>query len=512
MKFCYITVLTVFFSVLLSGIDVDKEELDIQRDKAIEFINYTGPHSYVNTIEEILDIGRGLGKRITNKYGEFGYSRKYRVIHAVDPRTEEALDADIFIIDKAARVDHIFTLKLMIRGYLRSAYGYSGKDAATLTEFIVYYNAVFRNDIEYLGTKYKKIVMDNLSKENAGLSLLYSDWPGKSRIVIPLSEMSEKGTLSSLKSDELTDKKVIDELRKEEDMAVEPRKEIVELKEKEIEQKQDDLKKEKDTAEAELEEAKEEKEKIAEEKEKIEKELSDPTVKNKTELEKKKEVLEKQEAAADKKIEEKTEKVEALSEEEKKLKEREKAVSKERDQIARDKQDIINNEESRDVSDKTSASSGGRLVYLYINSSGSGRLYLIDDKSGNPLLKSAIDTVHERKYERIGNDLVIIAGNSKSGANLYVIDSSTLEQKIKGADSIYGKSILFVSGSSIFAIVSKNGKTFLGKFDAGLNLVLQSEVGVFGVTTMEIKSGKLYIQEKGGNILVLSASDLKKVE
>ncbi len=220
----------------LSALEVNKSELESAGEAdAVVFRNYSGPHSVINTIEEIREIGSGLGRSInalgTEKSGRAGSSNRYSVIHAVDPLTKEKLDADILIIGKDATVDHITNLRRIIGAYLVAAYGYSERDASTIATFVTVYNAVYRGKLDVFAEKYKKIVTDNLSADKAGISTNYEDWPGKTQLVIPLSDLN--GGLSTIDTSVISDKKVIKSLQEDEDKGLEARKDMVDIKERE---------------------------------------------------------------------------------------------------------------------------------------------------------------------------------------------------------------------------------------------------------------------------------------
>ncbi|MBR7064678.1 MAG: hypothetical protein IKI31_06000, partial [Treponema sp.] len=182
----------VLFTMLFTSFlyaQVNEPEIKSVGDETVEFINYTGPHTRIDSLAAIKEIGAGLGRTIArskNIYTNTGDRGKYYVIHAVDPTEKGKLDADILFIGANATVDHITNLRRIISAYLSTAYGYSTRDADTLAVFVTVYNAVYRNNIEAFRAKYKSVVMQNLTQEHCGLSIRYSDWPGKSQIVIPL--------------------------------------------------------------------------------------------------------------------------------------------------------------------------------------------------------------------------------------------------------------------------------------------------------------------------------------
>lgn len=59
-KFCFVLALVAVASAL-SAQEVAEEELRSVRDRRIEFINYEGPHTHIDTLEEIRGLGASLG-------------------------------------------------------------------------------------------------------------------------------------------------------------------------------------------------------------------------------------------------------------------------------------------------------------------------------------------------------------------------------------------------------------------------------------------------------------------
>ena len=75
----------------LFAIGVDEAEIKSTSNQTITFENYTGPHSRVDTLEQIKGIGRDLAndfdKNIAKTYG----GQRYSVIHAVDSKAMNRL-------------------------------------------------------------------------------------------------------------------------------------------------------------------------------------------------------------------------------------------------------------------------------------------------------------------------------------------------------------------------------------------------------------------------------------
>ena len=220
-----------------SSLEVDEDEIRRTGDVGtIQFENYTGPHSVIETADAITEIGRGLGRQAKTNIasaGTYGLYGKYTIIHAIDPKTKDKFDADILVINPNATVDHIRNLRRIIAGYLSAAYGYNASDASTLATFVTVYNAVYRGKMDVFRDRYKEVVTKNLTADKCGLSTKWNEWPGKSQIVIPLYDIN--GGLSTIDTSAISDKNVIDSMREKDDKGIDERKNLVDIKEREAE-------------------------------------------------------------------------------------------------------------------------------------------------------------------------------------------------------------------------------------------------------------------------------------
>jgi len=225
------------FLALTTGLfaqNVNREELE-KNQATVNFINYEGPHSRIDTVEAIRNIGFDLGRAIKNGATRAGAGNRYFVIHCVGDPDGEKFDADVFGLGVDVGVDHIRNLRLIIQGYLQGAYDYTATDAAVLARFVTIYNAVFRGDWNFFNTRYKNIVVQNLESSKAGLSIRYDEWPGQTLMAIPLGT-GRPGDLSAIDTSGLTDPGVIDSMRGDDDKGIEDRQGMVDLKEREAEE------------------------------------------------------------------------------------------------------------------------------------------------------------------------------------------------------------------------------------------------------------------------------------
>lgn len=514
------------------ALEVDRQELESgDAAETIEFINYTGPHSVINTVEEIRGIGSALGSAA--KDGSAGDKARYYVIHAVDPAIKEGLDADILILGAGAGVDHIDNLRRILSAYLGAAYGYSEKDSSTLATFITVYNAVYRGKLDAFKAKYKPIVVSNLQADKAGLSVRYDEWAGRSQIVIPLSDARLSGTLSSVDTTAIAGKDVVEKIKQDEAGATATRKDMADLKEREGDaaqtraessqkeatearaqatQKQQELETAKkdaavaqkaaETAKAEA-QAKPEDKALAEKATEAQK-AADASAKKAAETEvavaDAKETVERKEEAAkaDQTLAD-TKQKEALSE---------------RKDIAAEEQKTVDKmaAEAKKSADAALAQAvpafGLRIVdantYL-------AELVIVNLVDGKVLKTSPLNTIRGRTLYDTGAGLMAIAG--KKGGNaairLVLVDPKSLDVTKQGQDPIAEQSVLVQSANDYYAIVELgSGKCALGRFDKNLELKAKSAINVLAATAVTVTPKGVLVQDTSGAIKLLRATDL----
>ena len=219
--------------VAAMALEVSRGELQSVNSDTIRFNNYNGPHTVIDSLAAIRNIGTGLGRQIAGNLDNestAGSENRYYVIHAVDSTTGK-LDADIFVLGKNVGVDHVRNLRHIIAAYLVEAYKYSNDDAFTLATFITVYNAVYRGNIDVFNAKYKPVVTKYLHKDSVGLSVNWEEWAGKTEMVIPLADLA--GGLSTIDTSVISDRNVIDSMRESDDRGIEQRKGMVGIMDRE---------------------------------------------------------------------------------------------------------------------------------------------------------------------------------------------------------------------------------------------------------------------------------------
>ncbi len=552
---------SVFF---VSAQNVNERELRSAGDAStIVFENYEGPHSVIETAAAISSIGAGLGNQLKNAgtqlSGTFGANGKYTVIHAVDPSEQGKLDADIILINPNATVDHIRNLRRIIASYLSAAYGYSQQDASTVATFVTVYNAVYRNQLDTFKSKYKNIVISNLTEKKCGLSIKWSDWPGNSQIVIPLGEYAEGG-LSSVDTSVISDKKVVESMKEDDDKGVDERKNMVDIKEREAEnaeakaqeaakeaaqdkQALDEQKKNQAQAEKKAQTKQNEADKAKKDAESAKKEAAaDPQNKAKQaeakQAEQKAENAQKEadqaKSNADQEQQKTQQQQQKADESAKKAEEQQQKADKkldeaqnERMEIAKDQQEILESE-LKQLEDGTVI--GLKVVkeadYL-------STLVKVNSKTGKVVKESPVKVIRGRtiiavqdavvgvatgaSFPKTSGDsifyMAICGENSGKGAiKLCLIDAFKMEIQKESEENVSEHSVLVNNGSNFYCVIQDKSGWVLGRYDKSLNLIQKSAVNISESTPITV-TGKGIVVTNSNNIpVLLSVSDLSVIE
>ncbi len=512
----------------LSALQVHKGELESAKSDTIEFINYTGPHKKIETVDAIKGIGIDAGKKVKSEGIEnnsrAGNRSKYYVIHCVDTSENSKLDADILFLGSDAQVDHIKNLRRIIAAYLSEAYGYSETDANTLSVFITVYNAVYRGNKTYFGDKYKEIVTTNLSSD-CGLSVNYSDWPGKTEIVIPLYDVTNGG-LSTVDTSVISDSKVVSSMKEDDDKNIESRKDMVDLKEREAEDAQTKAKDAQKQATEEQKKLNEEKEKTAQAKEdadaaeKAAEEARKEALENPDDEEAQKAAEEAEEAAQEAKeayeeqkvIEEeqqhKTDEArEEAAEQQELADKKESEAQKERKEIAKD-QNELQKEEAEKAKQNTAFG-----IMLVDEANLLSRLVEFNTETGETVKNSPVAQIRNRVAFEGGDGFIAIAGeNSGNGAvKLVNIDSSSMEITKESKESVAEDSVLVRDGNDFYCVIDDNGKWVLGKYNENMELKLRSTIAVKSATPVMFTKAGIAVTDNSGKMQILSKDNLAPI-
>jgi len=539
MKKSLCLLLALLLAVDSFALEVDRTEIDLGKAAAaIEFINYTGPHAVINSVAEIRGIGSALGGRIA-KGGSTADSGQYRIIHAVDAAVTKGFDADILILGAGVGVDHIDNLRRILAAYLESAYSYSPKDAQTLATFVTVYNAVYRGKLDVFSARYKKVVTGYLEAAKVGLSVRYDEWPGKTQIVIPLSEARLAGTISAIDTTALTDRAVVDKIKESPASGVDTRKAMTDLKAREgdaaqtradaaqqgaAEARKDAVAKkaEQTTAEKEAAQAQAEAERAKKEAAAVP-ETATPA--QKAEAAQKAETAqkaadEKKAVAEQKKEEAQKANAEVAAKEETAQKDQQLADTKQKEarvenkEIAADVQKEADKKEAeakQAAKESLAAAAPGKTLRVVDEANLLSELLILDLNTGKLIKTSPLNTIRGRSFLETPDGLMAIAG--KKGGNgairLVLVNQETLEIAVQGTDSIAESSQLIQKGNDFYAVIEEpKGGFVLGRFDIKLEVKAKSTVAVSPATALTVTEKGILVQDAAGKMHLLRASDL----
>lgn len=526
-KISLLFLIALFSAIPLCAQKVDEEELKSAGNDTIVFINYTGPHSKIDSLASIKQLGSNLGTVVakdTSKATSAGNPAKYSVIHAIDPEEKGKLDADIILVGADATVDHIDNLRRIIASYLVAAYGYSEKDAETVAVFVTVYNAVYRGNFDAYQKKYKKIVLDNLSPSNCGLSVNYTDWPGKSQIVIPLYDVN--GGLSTVDTSVISDTQVVKSMQEDDGKNVESRKEMVDIKEREAEnasQKAQEAQKN----------AVQEQKKLTEEKQKTEAAQQEA------------ETARKEAETAQKKADENPDDAEAQKEaEEKKIEAEEKQVAYEEQKTAQEEQQAAADNAAKEAAEqqavadkktseaqeerKTIAQDQAEVIKKEIENAAAPSVYGIEltndatmlsglikvnTSTGEVIKSSPVTYIRNRTMFQAGENFVAIAGENKGNGTvkLVLLSPDTMEIIKESNETVAENSVLVQDSGEYYCIVQDGKISTLAKYDSELNLKLKSSANLKPATPVTIAGQHIVVTGADGNVKVLDKSDLNEI-
>ncbi|NIZ40289.1 P83/100 family protein [Entomospira entomophila] len=226
MKFL-VTLLGLFVLVYASAQEVVREEfINVQTDD-VQFENFQGVVINPNTVAEIRGIGRALANMAQMDGQIYRLGDKYAIRESGNEELDGLLSAAIIYVNPDALVENVRNLRLIISGYLEVRYGYSMEDADTLAYFLTFYNAIHRGDVDFFASRYKPEVMIDIDQSNAGLATSYNQWPGRTRIFIPLS-FNNDPFLNEI------DRDVIDATTKDGNTSLDMRDNLLDIKEESL--------------------------------------------------------------------------------------------------------------------------------------------------------------------------------------------------------------------------------------------------------------------------------------
>ncbi|MGQ2872422.1 P83/100 family protein [Leptospira santarosai] len=538
----------VCFSLSLFSQDNSKlGEKEIRSSQRVRFIN----RSSVRAGEEVRGTNEKVGSSLADvlkKEPGKTHSQGGISITRIAPE-EKKFGADIFAISEDSDYGHINSIQRILTGFVKSNFGYDDKNSDILATYILYYNAIHRKDKSYIGKKYSNSVIKFVNPNSIGISRRYSEWPGKTQILIPLVE-------DILGKDVHTDE-LEDEVNKELDKKKEGQSE---------KDKFDDLQSEKNKKE--LEEVKRRKE----ENQNKQKEISDKETRTDKELQElnKDPVKNKTQIAEKKKEKEQIQKEkESAKKEEQKLKEKEKEVAKKDEERKNNKTSSSSSSKSDSKSDSGSKSEtdnrsssdnkkseaelkkelaetkkeleikkeeekkkeefdknvvGGKILFLktlkYLdNGHYNNELQVLDPTKDDTIFRGEFNKICGRTFEIVDGKALVIGFEDGHSSNhkLILIDQETLKPVLSAEDNIFWRSPMIVKGDEIYAFEEVQEKYYLSRFSKDLKKQAKSSEEISPNSNVTFYGEKIYVtgkEESSGSIqiTVFNKADLKLIK
>ena len=495
-------------------LDVDEAELRAA-DGSVDWVNFTGVVRQFDTAAQIRGIGETIGASLTDDAGDGAvgrYGLRYTIFRAADPTTAEGLDADILALGAEARVSHIDNVRRILVGYLEAAHGYTRDDARTLAVFATVYNALHRGDLEYLRVAYKPVVTQHVTEQNAGIATHYSEWPGKTRLLIPLRA---PGTLSALSTSELADRTVIEELRESTDQGLEVRKDMVDLQERQIDEQQQQIDRDQQTVDQRQQALDEQQRQLEAEREQAERDAAQAqTDEERQAAEQRQRELESQQQALAAQQQQTDTEAAQLAAAQQQVQEQQAAVDEERARIVADEQARDTTDTAQSAVASTAEVFSDKVYFLTTQDTDAEGYYttqlaVIDPIAGTVVDVADVPHIAERNFTFFGEGLVAVAhrGGATTPTTLVLLDATNLQLQRRGTDAVYRQSHLLLQGQFVYAVVERDDQHTVGKFDPSLELVAESTETVEPRSYLAVFGDELYVS--GPSLIhVLNREDL----
>lgn len=461
---------------------------------------------------------------------------------------EKKFGADLISIGKDADFGHINSIQRILSGYIKSNFGYSEQNSDTLATYILYYNAIHRKDSNYVKRKYNDEVVKNAQADKIGIGKRYTEWPGKTQIVVPIvtNILSEDG--KDLETDELEkevnkdldkkkegqeDKKKMDDLQREK--LEEEKRKLQEKKEENRKQQESNAEKDR-KAEKELQELNKDpvknKQKITqkqEERKQVQQQQQQAKKEEQQLKEKEKEIAKKEESRkSDSKSSSSDSKKESSSSDQKSSdakpddKKSKEELQKELTDTKKELETVKEEQKKKEEFDKNVV--GGKILFLktlkYLSDGHySNELQALDPTKDDVIFRGDFNKICGRTFEVVDGKALVVGYESDHSAShkLILIDQETLKPAVWSNDTVFWRTPMILKGEEIYAFEERNGKYFLSRFDKGLKKTAGTEEEISPNSNVTFYGEKIYVtgKEEGSGkteITVFNKADLKLVK
>jgi chemotaxis protein histidine kinase CheA len=548
--------LTLLISLNLYGQEEPKVAEEIIKGNRIQFINRTNQRALDITIQRQINAGKKLAEDVLKqKEGE-----EINIIakRFFDPN-QEKYGADVIILTEKTNFGHINGIQRILLGYLQTAFQYNNKQAETLAELLVYYNANLRLNPKNIEESYSKKVLDNIDIKKAGIDRVYRNWPGKTQLLIPLrknivrpektdldrkelQEVIEKDkSIPQEKKEEL--KKIDQELKKEDSKKIEQKEVELTKKEEEIKKTQEQIKQEEQKIQKELQDTNKKLEELRKDPEKNKEQIKQEEKKVEQLQEQKKEIeQQKQEVQQEQKkveeakqeIKEQKEQPQTTRKEEEKKENQATTENQQKQTTSKVDQQLEalkkENEELKKEIEKKEQQSDNvineKIVFLkvmrYVSDGHySNELWMVDPNKDDTLFRGPFTNICSRTFLPIENVGIVVIGyedaaHTQTPHHLYLLDQDNLQVKAKSKEIVIFSSFLIYKDNLIYAIEELDGKYYLSRFNDKLELQDRSSSNINPHSEITFFKDKIYLTGSGTDsnipIQIYNRKDLKLIK
>lgn len=550
---------SVLFFILLISLNLYGQEAprvaeEIIKGNRIQFINRTNQRALEITVQRQINIGKKLAEDVLKQ--QEGQENEIIIKRFFDPELEK-YGADVFILTEKTNFGHINGVQRVLLGYLQTAFQYNNKQAETLAELLVYYNANLRLNPKNIEESYSKKVLDNIDIKKAGIDRVYRNWPGKTQLLIPLRKnivRPEKSDLDRKELQEIIEKdnsipqekkeelKKIDEERKKEDtQKIEQKEQELAKKEEEIKKTQEQIKQEEQKIQQELQDTNKKLEELRKDPERNKEQIQQEEKKVEQLQEQKKEIeQQKQEVQQEqKKVEEAKQEIKeqkeqpqtTRKEEEKKenqtLTENQQPASKVDQQLETLKKEVEDLKKELEKKEELSDNViNEKIVFLkvmrYVSDGHySNELWMIDPNKDDTLFRGPFTNICSRTFLPIDNIGIVVIGyedsaHTQTPHHLYLLDQDNLQVKAKSKEVVIFSSFLIYKDNLIYAIEELDGKHYLSRFNDKLELQDRSSSDINPHSEITFFKDKIYLTGSGTDsnipIQIYNRKDLKLIK
>ncbi|TGN02748.1 P83/100 family protein [Leptospira dzoumogneensis] len=524
-------------------------EKEVRSSGKVNFVNRSAARADEETKGSNARTGAGLSEALKKDPKSAASADGITAIRILPDEKEKKFGADLISIGKDADYGHINSIQRILSGYVKANFGYSEANSDTLATYILYYNAIHRKGADYVKRKYNTEVVKNAQNDKIGIGRRYTEWPGKTQIIIPIVFNVLSGDGKDLDTDELEkevnkdldkkkegqdDKKKMNDLQNEK--AEEEKRKLQDKKEENRKKQEDASNKERD-AEREIQELNKDpvknKQKITQKQEERKQAQQEQQKAKKEEQqlkEKEKEIAKKEESrksdskssssSSDSKSSSSgdSKKSEAKSDDNKSKEE----IKQELKETKKELEAVKEEQKKKEEFDKNVV--GGKILFLKTlkyTSDGhySNELHALDPAKDDTIFKGDFNKICGRTFEVVDGKALVVGYESDHSAahKLILIDQETLKPAVWSGDSVFWRSPMIIKGEEIYAFEERNGKYYLSRYDKGLKKTAGTEEEISPNSNVTFFGEKIYVtgKEEGSGkteIAVFSKADLKLIK